>query len=181
MRTWLIFFLQDDNFVSDVYVMYPEETITVEGEFMEVKIPVSPASVEDVTIYRTGTGSSSWTKVDVEVKGSMAHFQTRQGGVYVAVGYKKSGLIAGAVIAALIGVVLIAVASVLYFRKNPESFSSMKRSFASQVWICAWCVLMLVTCLILAAEWGAQSALSFLQNSLNVLILTSSLLSLSSA
>jgi hypothetical protein len=124
---------QDDNFISDFYVLYPEEITVAEGQTVEIRFDVEPASLEEVVVYRTKSGSSAWTKVDSDVKGGVASFQTSEGGVYVAVGYKKGGMVAGAVIGALIGVALIAVASFCYFRKNPDSLSGVKRSFAARV------------------------------------------------
>ena len=124
---------QDDNFISDFYVLYPEEVIVVEGQHVNMEFKVSAGTLEEVAVYRTKSGASTWTKIDVEVHSGVAKFQTAEGGVFVAIGYKRSGMIAGAVIGALIGVALIAVASFFYFRKNPQPLSGLKRSFANRV------------------------------------------------
>ncbi|ELT93316.1 hypothetical protein CAPTEDRAFT_125179 [Capitella teleta] len=123
----------DDNFISDFYQLSPEGVLVVEGKNVDMEFRVQPGSFDDVAVYRTTSRGSTWTKIDANVDNGFAKFQTSEGGVFVAIGYTRAGVIAGAVIGALIGVALIAVATFFYSRKNPQSFSGFKRTFAGRV------------------------------------------------
>jgi len=94
---------------------------------------VNPGATEEVVIYRTSEDSTTWTRVDAQISGGTASFDTEEGGVYVAAGHTKAGVIAGAVIGALAVVAIIVIATVLYARKNPEKLSSLRHTFASKV------------------------------------------------
>eukprot|EP01137_Pigoraptor_chileana_P029784 Opistho-2@15443 len=105
-------------------------------------IPFKKGMLEDITAYRvddiaTGAGLA---KAEASISGGSLIVNTNgQGGTYYAKTSVNGGKVAGIVIGCL-AFVGIAVGSVVYFRKNPESWDNVKkkvtyikRSFESKV------------------------------------------------
>lgn len=79
-----------------------------------------------VEIYRSkSTDMATWTKIPSSVSSGTASFQVNQGGVYVARSHQNLGPIIG-IVAACVVVVLVVIASVVYFKRNPNSFEKLK-------------------------------------------------------
>jgi len=71
--------------------------------------------------------------VQAQIQNDVATFETNEGGVYVAVGHTKEGVIAGAVVGSLLLVAIVVVAVVLYVRKHSQKFDSVRRNFQHKV------------------------------------------------
>lgn len=106
-------------------MVQPETIITQSGATFTVQMQVDPDASE-VEIYRSkSTDMATWTKVPSSVSGSTASFQVDQGGVYVARSHQNLGPIIG-IVAACVVVLLVVIASVMYFKRNPSSFEKLK-------------------------------------------------------
>jgi hypothetical protein len=101
---------------------------------------IDPPASTDVYIYRTNNDYfSTWTRVDAQISGKEANFETDMGGVYVAVYSRPVGMIVGVTLA-VIAIIVIIAGTVIYFRRNPEkwaqcmgSLRNVQRSTAGQV------------------------------------------------
>ena len=129
----MYFISQSDKVASDFLVVHPEEQITEEGKTFIVEMEVDAGGSDNVVVYRSSTNAPAWTRVQAQVENNLATFETGEGGVYVAVGHTKDGVIAGAVVGALLLVAIIVGATVFYCRKNPGKLESVKRTFANKV------------------------------------------------
>lgn len=115
-----------DEFASNFIVLSPEIKLTDDGKTVTVMIKVEDKS--SVEIYRSDTETfGSWSRVDASINNGVAEFQTDQGGVFVARAHRNVGPIIGIVIG-LVAVGLIVIAAVVYFKKNPEKWTSLKGS-----------------------------------------------------
>lgn len=108
--------------------MHPESVLTQPGKHIEVTLRVDKDK-SNIAIYRSSetTGFSVWTKIEADIKGDMAHFKTKSGGVYVAKTHSYTVLIVALVLSVLV-VGLIIVGGVCYFRKNPNKWQKLKKS-----------------------------------------------------
>lgn len=80
----------------------------------------------DVVIYRSNSENfPGWTKVDASIDNGVAEFQVDEGGVFVARSHSSIGPIIGIVIGC-IALGLIVIAAVVYFKKNPAKWMSLK-------------------------------------------------------
>lgn len=80
----------------------------------------------DVVIYRSNSENfPGWTKVDASIDNGVAEFQVDEGGVFVARSHSSVGPIIGIVIGC-IALGLIVIAAVVYFKKNPAKWMSLK-------------------------------------------------------
>lgn len=121
----LLYLQTGDKYASNFIVVQPETIITQSGATFTVQMQVDPDASE-VEIYRSKSSDmATWTKVPSSVSGSTASFQVDQGGVYVARSHQNLGPIIG-IVAACVVVLLVVIASVMYFKRNPSSFEKLK-------------------------------------------------------
>lgn len=114
-----------DKYASNFIVVQPETIMTQSGATFTIQMQVDPDASE-VEIYRSKSSDmATWTKVPSSVSGSTASFQVDQGGVYVARSHQNLGPIIG-IVAACVVVLLVVIASVMYFKRNPSSFEKLK-------------------------------------------------------
>lgn len=64
----------------------------------------------------------------LSLQGDVAQLEVTEGGVYVARSHSNAGTVVGVVIAALVVAVAV-IASVVYFRRNPDKWNSVTSNF----------------------------------------------------
>ena len=87
----------------------------------------------DVTVFRTSSDFTIWTRMDAKIADGVARFDATEGGVYIAVSNTNVGMIVGIVVAVLLLVGVIVGGTVLYFKRHPDKGQAIKRSCQRQV------------------------------------------------
>ncbi|XP_061187895.1 protein DD3-3-like [Saccostrea echinata] len=114
-----------DDYASNFVVIRPETVVTQNGATFTIQMQVDP-DASNVEIYRSKfQDMASWTKIPSSVNGGTASFQVDQGGVYVARSHQNLGPIIGIAVAGIV-LALVVVATIVYFRRNPDRFQKLK-------------------------------------------------------
>lgn len=116
-----------DEYASDFLVLTPESRLTDTPQKMTVSMTIDEDAYDPELYRSTQDTLGTWVKLDAQVSGQSLAFQYDRGGVFVVRSHSNYGPIIGIVVACVAVVVLI-VAVVIYFRRNPERWMALKKS-----------------------------------------------------
>ncbi|XP_072025682.1 protein DD3-3-like [Amphiura filiformis] len=117
--------LPGEGYASKYIIVEPTHEFTTDNATFTISINLIGSSYDSIGVYRSDPYNlAMWEKIDHEQSGKTANIAVKGGGAYVIRGATSNvALIVGIIVA--VAVVVLIVGAVVFFRRNPEKWSSI--------------------------------------------------------